>query len=232
MREIDVAPDEVVLSLYVVTEDEKSPLPAKAENDNRTRDILKAIKNRHIEDKDVKIDCLEIEQILRRGEWEILKYRVTRGIDVTLQDFSLLEPVLSDALQRGANKVRGILFRTTKHREHQFEARRLGVMYAKEKAGHLAELNGLALGKAITIEEEVEGDIHTRGAGMGGFGGMAGPGEASTRTARLSLVSAAQPREEKRDAATAAGDAATTVAPGVITISATVVITFELNEPK
>jgi len=73
---------------------------------------------------------------------------------------------------RGANRVTGILFRTTKHREHQVEARRLAVAYAKEKAGHLAELNDLALGKAITIEEDVEGDNHTMGSGGGMGGGM------------------------------------------------------------
>jgi len=53
-------PDEVVLSLSVITEDEKSPMPAKSENDKRTRAILKTIKSHRIEDKHVKIDCLEV----------------------------------------------------------------------------------------------------------------------------------------------------------------------------
>ena len=86
----------------------------------------------------------------------------------------------------GANTVSGILFRTTKHREHQFEAHQLAVAYAREKAGHLAELNGLALGKAITIEEEVEGDIHTRGFG-GGMGGMAGDSTSNTGQSKSSF---------------------------------------------
>jgi uncharacterized protein len=233
MREIEVVPDEVVLSLSVITDDEKSPLPAKSENDKRTRAILKTLKSHRIEDKCVKIDCLEVRPEYLHGD--LLKYAVTRGIDVTLQDFELLEPILSDALRVGANRVSGILFRTTKHREHQFEARRLAVAYAREKAGHLAELNGLALGKAITIEEEVEGDIHTRGSGGGmggGMGGMASDSKVDTGRARVVLVGMGKDREGTEVAAQTTPDARQTIAPGTITISATVTITFELKEPK
>jgi uncharacterized protein len=234
MREIEVVPDEVVLSLSVITEDEKSPLPAKAENDKRTRAILKTIKSHGVEDKYVKIDCLEIHPVYQHRDQTLIQYTVTRGIDVTLQNFDLLEPILSDALGVGANRVGGILFRTTKHREHQFEARRLAVAYAREKAGHLAELNGLALGKAITIEEEVEGDIHTRGSGGmgGGMGEMTNSFKANTGRARIVLVGMGKDREGGEVAAQTTPDARQTIAPGTITISATVTITFELKEPK
>lgn len=231
MREIQVVPDEVVLSFSVVTKDEKSPLPAKSENDNRTRAILRMTNRHRIEDKYVKIDCLEIQPVYMRGEFQ--HYSVTRGIDITLQDFNLLEPILADALALGADRVSGILFRTTKHREHQFETRRLAVMYAKEKAGHLAELNGLALGKAITIEEEVEGDVHTRGLGFGGgMGGMAGDPSEGTSRPRVILVGMGKDRPETEGADQTTRNARETVAPGTISVSATVTITFELKEPK
>ena len=63
MREIEVVPNKVVLSLSVTTKDGKSPLPAKSENDKRTRAILKAIKSHRIEDKYIKIDCLVIHAV-------------------------------------------------------------------------------------------------------------------------------------------------------------------------
>jgi uncharacterized protein YggE len=112
MRAIEVVPDEVVLSPSVVAEDDKSPIAAKAENDRRTRAILAALKKHHIDDKYIKIDCLEMRPSHHPGTRELLDYSVTRGIDVTLQDFNLLEPVLSDSLQAGANRVSGILFRS------------------------------------------------------------------------------------------------------------------------
>jgi uncharacterized protein YggE len=230
MRSIEVVPDEVVLSLSVVAEDDNSPITAKTENDKRTRAILAALKKHRVEDKYIKIDCLEIQPIYHSNSRELIRYTVTRGIDVTLQDFSILEPILSDALRAGANRVSGILFRTTKHRDHQFEVRRLAVAYAKEKAGHLAELNDLTLGKAITIEEDVEGDSHTLGSG-GGMGGMGGASTSDKRTPKIVLVGMAKDRTAADAPAQAAADAGQTIAPGTITISATVTITFELREP-
>jgi uncharacterized protein len=225
--QIDVVPDEVVLSLSVNAEDKKDLLLAKSENDKRTRQILNALRNRHIEEKYIQIDCLEIEPRYAKDTEELRAFAATRGIDITLRDFDLLEPVLADALQAGANRVRGILFRTTKHRQQQFEARRLAVVYAKEKAGHLAELNGLALGKAIAIEESTEGNIHTPVSAS-----VAPLPEANATSVQMHLVSARDDEAEKKNAPSAGSGALTTIAPGVITISATVTITFELTERK
>jgi uncharacterized protein len=231
MREMEVVPDEVVLSLSISAEDEKSPITAKSENDKRTRAILDAVKSHGIEDKFVKIDCLEIRPQYDSHSRELLYYSVTRGMDITLQNFDLLEPILSDALQAGSNRVTGILFRTTKHREHQFEARRLAVEYAKEKAGHLAELNGLRLGTAITIEEDVEGSIHTEGSGFGGgMGGMGSPSASNKHTSNIVLVAMNKDGKKAEAAAKTTPNAGKVIAPGTITISATVTITFELKE--
>lgn len=41
-------------------------------------------------------------------------------------------------------------------RKHQVEARRLAVEYARDKAVHLAELNQMKLGAAVSITEDVE----------------------------------------------------------------------------
>lgn len=122
--------------------------------------------------------------------------------------------------------ARADIFVTTKHREQQFEARKLAVEHAKEKAAHLTELNGLKLGKAIRIEESVEGDIHTEGFG---FGGMAASdaGERPGR-AKIHLVAADLPATKRGEKPPAAPRKP--IAPGQLTISATVTITFELTE--
>jgi uncharacterized protein YggE len=225
MSQIQVVPDEVVLSLSVKTEDEKDLLKAKADNDQRTNKILKLVKESGVEDKQIKIDCLEIHQQYDRDH-ELLKHCVNRGIDVTLNDFSLVEKVLSDALQAGATGVSGVLFTTTKHREYQFETRRLAVEFAREKASHLAELNGVALGKPVRIEEGVEGDNHTFGGGMAMGSAMVQENSHETRT---QLVSLKEDVTQKKSPADAPPNNTGTVAPGQLTISATVTITFELK---
>ena len=85
MREIEVVPDEVVLSLSVITEDEKNPLLAKSENDKRTQDILKAAKSHHVDDKYIKTDCLQIQPEYVPNSRQLIGYSVTRGINITLQ---------------------------------------------------------------------------------------------------------------------------------------------------
>lgn len=226
--DVKVVPDRVLLTVSIRTEDAKSLLTAKAENDNRTRAVLALADKYGIAEKHFLIDSVHMgpfrEDIVRMG------YQVTRDIEITLDDFNLVEPVLSDALEAGATGVYGIHFATTKHRELQFEARKLAVEHAKEKAGHLAELNGLKLGKALRIEESVEGDTHTGMFSMAGFGGAAvsSPQERPAR-AKIHLVAAEQPAATKTKKQPTGADRKP-VAPGQLTISATVTITFEMKE--
>lgn len=241
--EIYVVPDEVLLTVEVTTK-KKEILGAKSENDRRTRAILKLAAKHAIPEKHVQIDYLNIgpqyERPKQGAPLELRGYRVVRSIQFTLRDFAVLEPLLSDALAAGATEVDGILFRTTRHREHQFEARRLAVVHAKEKASHLAELNGLKLGKPITIEHGLEGDEHTPifasmatiGGGGRGFWtsdatavGHVGPGSANVH-----LISAPSAQRGVRRKAAQAAKEPGPIAPGVLTISATVSITFEMHE--
>jgi uncharacterized protein YggE len=226
MGELYVVPDEVLVTLSIVTEHEDDLLAAKAENDRRTQKVLAAVEKFRLPKEYICLQCLTMRQEKTpRGNFVSLpgNYEVCRGLEFTLRDFQLLEPLIADCLAAGANRVDGVLFRTTKHRQQQFEARKLAVMFAKEKAEHLASLNGMKVGKAIWISEEVEGDWHTTGGGMGGSLSQ----DANPR-ARMHFAA------EKKLLPPAAGKpsaAPSIVAPGQIAISATVNITFELLDP-
>jgi len=235
LAEFEVPPTEVVLSLAVVTENEDL-LIAKHINDGYTRDMLKLGAKYNVPPERFELDTLSIQPKYEGktyfGRGELVGYVVTRGIDVTLRDFDQLEPVLSDALSAGANRVSGILWRTMDHRKHQFEARRRAVEHAKEKAGHLAELNGLKLGRATKIEEDVEGRWDRRTGGFGGVGGISGaappsPDGSAPVDHRFRLVSA-QPKLRPAPREEPVEHASGTIAPGTITVSAEVMITFEL----
>ena len=228
---ISVVPDEVILSLKVVTEN-KDLLAAKSDNDARTRAVLALAEKYHVEPKHVQIEEMRLDPRYDRaeskGEQKLIGYSFARGIEITLHDFEILEPLLSDVLKAGANRVESILFRTTKHRQQQFAAREMAVEIAKEKAGHLAELNGLMLGKAIAIEEGLEGNVHTpfmacvaADVGLDDGGGLPGrlisyrqaPGKPAAQ--RRKTPAERQP-----------------IAPGQIMITADVTITFELLERR
>jgi len=235
MAEFEVPPTEVILSLAVVTENEDL-MVAKHVNDGVTRDVLKLAEKYDVAREHFEVDTLSIQPKFEGrtyfGKRELVGYTVTRGIDVTLKNFDQLEPVLSDALDAGANRVSGILWRTMEHRKHQFEARRRAVEHAKEKASHLAELNGLKLGRATNIQEDVEGRWNRQTGGFGGFGGISGavppspesPGPVDHRFRLVNAQPELPPATHEEPVQHADG----TVAPGTITVSAEVTITFEL----
>jgi uncharacterized protein YggE len=127
--------------------------------------------------------------------------------------------------------VGDLLFRSTKNREMQVDARRKAVEYAKEKASHLAQLNASKLGKALKIEENVEAKRETTGYGMA-MGGMSA--SASLRTPKLwtdvHLTADVPNIAGDAPAATDGANKGPVLAPGVIVIDATVTITFEMVE--
>lgn len=222
---VHVSPDEVVISLEVATRD-KDLTTAKTDNDKRTQAILALGKKYRLADNAVKIDTFTIQRQYDRSEQVFIGYRVNRQIEFVLSDFNEFDSLISSALAAGATSLDNILLRTTKHLEHQWEARRKAVEIAKEKAGHLASLNGLVLGKAIEIEEGVEGDDHT--GGMGGMGGFM----ANKESDKVKIRFASMANEKESGKAANASKPQTTVALGQISVRATVNITFELIAPK
>ena len=245
MAEVKVVPDQVVFTLGITTQDQKSLAGAKAANDQKTRAVLALVQKHGVPTDNIQITSMQMapwykKKVAREGgrayetaTEELDYYYVTREIEVVLTQFEALEPILDEALAAGASHGGRLLFRTTKNREKQVEARAKAVEYAKEKAGHLAALNGLKLGKALKIEEDVESSRHT--TGWGGAMGMAAPSDsASLRTPKPwanILLTAGAPKAPGRTPATADDAKEGQLLPsGIIVISATVTITFEMVE--
>jgi uncharacterized protein YggE len=229
---VRVAPDLAEVSLGVITE---APLlaDAKRENDNQTAAVIAAAKKLGIATDDIQLNVSIRPQYEARKGTDIEKlvgYRINRSIEVQLRDFSKIEPLISDALSAGVNVVSGPEYRYSKHRERQAEVRRVAVEVAREKATQLAELNGLKLGKAIQINEELVTDHRFIGAPA------APPAPALPRddqrapkylVARPIPDDVPQPKGGKQPA-----DAVIPFAPGQLAVQIVVNITFELEVPN
>lgn len=156
--EVNVTPDEVVLEFDVRTRETKL-LEAKRKNDSVSRSLLQRLSDHKVPKTDIKLDDLEVSPYYgeygERQETPIA-YNYSRSILVRLTDFDKIESLLADAFDVGLTNVSRMQFRVSSQRKHQFEARRLAVAHAKEKAEHLTELAGMKLGSALQIEEHVE----------------------------------------------------------------------------
>jgi uncharacterized protein YggE len=211
--EVRVPPDEVIITLGVETSD-KELTEAKADNDERVKRIIGLLEGFGIKPEHIKTDYINIEPRYKDNyeQRTFLGYWVRKTIVVTLRDLSRFEDLLSRTLESGANYVHGIDFRTTELRKHRDRARSMAIRAAREKAEALAEQLEQQIGRPYDIREMHSGwwpgyGAHWWGSRWGG---------AMSQNVMQSYGGAA-PSE------------GTTLAPGQITITAAVTVSFELR---
>jgi uncharacterized protein len=200
--EIRVAPDKVILKFAVETLDENLSL-AKQANDKIVTKALDIVKELGVSANTVKTDHLNIEPIYKGNRSHATGfegYRVTSSIVIESNDVSLVNQLLTSLLEAGVNRVTNINYSSNDYRSHRDKAMLLALDAAKEKAQAMAEHLGLRIGSPVSINE----------------GG--------TSNFRPSPLNSMQ-RES------AIGDWANgPVAPGELSISASVTVVFELVE--
>jgi hypothetical protein len=150
-----VAPDEVVVTLGVQTEDAKLDM-AKSQSDDIVRRVLERLQGFGIPAGHIQTEYIGINPLYDYPSYAMPRlkgYSVQKTIVVTLSDLSKFEELLSGVLEAGANYVHNVEFRTTELRKYRDEARALAIKAAQEKATALAGELGQSLGKPITITE-------------------------------------------------------------------------------
>jgi len=127
---------------------------------------------------------------------------------LTLKDISAFDAVLTDALEAGATYVHGIQFRTTELRKHRDAARTPAIRAAREKA--VAQELDQTVGQPHEICEEQSGWWSWYNTWWGGPAG-------------------AMTQNVIQEGGDAAGATETTIAPGQISVTARVTVSFEME---
>ncbi len=212
--EIKVAPDQVILILGVETWD-KNIRTAKAQNDERVKRIIALTQqNFGIEGKYVQTEQMSVDPRYRNGTYtpdDFIGYFVTKTIVITLQDVSKFEDLYTAVLEAGANHVYGVQFRTTELRKYRDQARALAIKAAQEKASALAGELGQKIGEPESIQENYSGWYSSYSSRWGNAWGN------SAAQNVVQNVGGSAPLEEG------------TIAPGQISVSARVSVTFNLQ---
>ena len=121
-----------------------------------------------------------------------------------LKDISRFEGLLSDILKSGVDRVRDVDFRTTAIRKYKDQARALAIRAAQEKAIAMTKEIGQSVGKAYSIREQ----------------GYSYAGSSMSNVSSNSMATI----ESSGDS----DDETSTIAPGMIKISARVTVSFRL----
>jgi len=198
--EINIAPDDVILNLGMVSRD-KDLATAKAPHDTRVKKIIADARNAGVEAKDIQTNALRMtadyseEKVPR-----FLGYEVTQSVELTLKDISKYENLTSKLLEDGVNRIDSVEFEVAETRKYKDEARFKAIRAAREKATAMAAELGQSIGKPWTILEKAANANYYLANANTSFG-----------------YNSARASEES------------TVAPGEVTIRASVNVSFELQ---
>ena len=201
--EVLVVPDEVAFNLRVVGLD-KDLSTAQAKNDEVVKNLLALARRYQIPSTQVQTDYINLDERYTDAEATkkpsvFLGYAVTKRVAIVLRDVSKAEQMLAEIFKSGVTHITSVDFRSTQIRKYKDQARALAIKAAQEKASALAKEIGQTIGKAFSITEESE----SRGL-PNNFNGSRTVGESYS-------------------------EAESTIALGQISITARIVVSFELH---
>jgi hypothetical protein len=152
--EVNVAPDEAVLSLGVESRD-KDLTVAKSLHDRRVRKLLAVAHSAGVEEKNIHTSTLQMQPVYSEEKVpRFLAYEVSQSIQVTLKDLSKYENLITKLLESGVNRVDNVEFLVAEPRKFKDDARVKAIRAAREKATAMASELGQTIGKPWDISED------------------------------------------------------------------------------
>lgn len=157
--EAAVAPDMAIIGVAVMREAETAR-EALDQNNQAMADVIAAMKEAGIEDRDLQTAGLSINPRYvypndnnDETEPRIVAYQVTNNLTVRVRDLDRVGEVLDQSVTLGVNQGGSIAFVNDDPSEATAEARRKAVEDAMGRARTLAETAGVELGDVIQISE-------------------------------------------------------------------------------
>jgi uncharacterized protein YggE len=207
--EIKVIPDQVVISLGVEVH-AKLLDEARRDNDRRVRAVRGAVARLGVDEKDLQTDFIQVGIVYENDGVTAKFFNTQKSIIITLHDIDKMEAVLASALDAGATHIHGVDFQTTRLREYRDRARTLAVQAAADKARDMAAAAGLKAAGPIGISSADYGMRSWYGNWWG--------------NQRMAMSQNVYQQSGPTGSAMQG-----TVAPGRISVTATVAMTFRLQ---
>jgi hypothetical protein len=155
--ELKTAPDEFVVSVGVDSSAEQ-PQAAKDANDRTMTALLAVPKSLQIDPKHVRTEGFTLRPRYE-GSYEnrrLAGYEAGKTLVIVVHDSEKVEALLAELFNRGANRLDGVTYGSTRVLEQRKEARTMAVAAAQEKAQAMAASLGQKLGRPLKIDEDPE----------------------------------------------------------------------------
>lgn len=155
-------PDIAQFTFSVINQGGKNIADLQKDNTKKINEIIKFIKSRGVEAKDISTEGYNLEPRYQYYSCkddsacppaEIIGYTVTQTVSVKVRDFEKTGDLMSGATQNGANSVSNLSFTIDDPTEVQNQARAQAIERAKTKAKAITKAGGFRLGRLLSIEE-------------------------------------------------------------------------------
>jgi uncharacterized protein YggE len=158
---VKTTPDKVDISTGVTSE-AKTAREALDQNTAAMSKVVAALKEDGIEEKDIQTVNFSVGPIYEHRPVDradgkapqVVGYRVTNQVRITLDDTRKLGEILDKVVTLGSNQIDSIEFGVKEPEALKDEARKLAVKAVTDKAKLYAEAAGVELGRVLSISEE------------------------------------------------------------------------------
>ena len=150
---VSAIPDIVKVKL-MVEHKAKLSLSAKAEVDQRVNRFLEGLQKFSISEDNVSASTIQIAPQTHyppNGEAQIIGYRASRHLSVTLNNIQSLSEFIDYALANNINQVQQISYLSSKQNELKTKAMQQALSNAKQQAAEIAQASGLNLGHVYSV---------------------------------------------------------------------------------
>lgn len=147
------------LQVGLRTGTKSTPALATSESTKKMNDIIAALKDLGVEEKDIKTTGYNLNPVYnytnQKGQ-ELIGYEVTQNLTLKIRDLSKIGDIIAKTTEKGANQIGGINFTIDDEFALKNQARELAIQKAKEKAQLIAKQSGMKLGEVKSVYESQE----------------------------------------------------------------------------
>lgn len=158
--EVTTVPDMATVRFGIVTRD-NDPEEARRINAATARDAMNAIREMGIAESKLRLQTLRLQPV-REYDPQTRKqvdkgYEASRELVVLVEDLDQLPLMISQLVQKGANRLNGISYGLKESEKAKDLALSKAVMRAKQKASLMAASLDVEVGEVLQIQEQNDG---------------------------------------------------------------------------
>lgn len=155
--EVVTIPDVAEVSLGIEIR-KASIAEAQTEANTVINSVKDRVKTLGVQDQDIKTQNYSVfpEYDFSDSSRRVIGYRVSTSLRVNVKDFEVINQIIDQATQAGANQVSGINLTLSPEKEEEVkkQAREEAIAKAKENATELSNLAGMKLGRIVNVYEQ------------------------------------------------------------------------------